>query len=116
VVFSRCVDQCIIGGIFRKDEQGNYTKETNWEDEYDKALAALKERYTEREVEAILAVVKNEREEVLDIMDKDGGDMDDIIQRVRYKTMQIREMVRDQYAKSKQEQLSEPPQSTQDGK
>jgi hypothetical protein len=65
-------------------------------------LAALKQRYSEKEVEAILAVVKNERDEVLTVLDKEGGDMDDIIQRVRYKTMQIREMVRDQYYKSQQ--------------
>jgi hypothetical protein len=91
-----------IGGIFKKDENGKYTRETSWEDEYDKALAALKQRYSEKEVEAILAVVKNERDEVLTVLDKEGGDMDDIIQRVRYKTMQIREMVRDQYYKSQQ--------------
>jgi hypothetical protein len=65
-------------------------------------LAALKQRYSEKEVEAILAVVKNERDEVLTVLDKEGGDMDDIIKRVRYKTMQIREMVRDQYFKSRQ--------------
>jgi hypothetical protein len=65
-------------------------------------LVALKQRYSEKEVEAILAVVKNERDEVLTVLDKEGGDMDDIIQRVRYKTMQIREMVRDQYYKSQQ--------------
>jgi hypothetical protein len=91
-----------LGGIFKKDENGNYTRDTSWEDEYDKALAALKQRYSEKEVEAILAVVKNERDEVLTVLDKEGGDMDDIIQRVRYKTMQIREMVRDQYFKSRQ--------------
>lgn len=92
----------IGGGIFGKDKDGNFTKETNWEDEYDKALATLKQRYTKEEVDAIMDVVKNEREEVLNIMDKEGGDMDEIIERVRFKTMQIREMVRDQYAKTQQ--------------
>jgi hypothetical protein len=32
-------------------------------------------------------------------MDREGGDMDEIVQRVRAKTMQIRAMVRDQYEK-----------------
>jgi hypothetical protein len=90
----------IGGGMFKKDKNGNYTAETNWEDEYDKALATLKQRYTKQEVDAIMDVVRNERDEVLQIFNKDGGDMDEIIDRVRFKTMQIREMVRDQYAKS----------------
>ena len=40
---------------------------------------------------------------VLDILNKEGGDLDEIMERVRFKTMQIREMVRDQYAKSQLE-------------
>jgi hypothetical protein len=93
----------IGGGIFRKDEKGSYTKETNWEEEYDKALVELKQRYTKEEMDAIMDVVKNERKEVLDILNKEGGDLDEIMERVRFKTMQIREMVRDQYAKSQLE-------------
>lgn len=91
----------IGGGIFQKDKDGNYTRDTSWEIEYDKALATLKQKYTKEEYDAILAVVQNEREEVLSIMDKEGGDMDEIIERVRTKTMQIREMVHDQYNKAK---------------
>lgn len=90
----------IGGGIFRKDEKGNYTKETNWEDEYDRALANLKERYTKEELDSIMHVVQNERDEVIKIFDTEGGDLDQIIERVRFKTMQIRDMVRDQHAKS----------------
>lgn len=90
----------IGGGLFKKDKDGNYTGETKWEDEYDKALATLKQRYTSDEVEAIMDVVHNERDEVLKIFNTEGGDMDAIIERVRFKTMQIREMVRDQYTKS----------------
>jgi hypothetical protein len=89
----------IGGGLFKADKDGNYTKETNWEEAHDRALKALKKRYTQKEVDAILDTVAEESKEVLEIMDREGGDMDEIVQRVRAKTMQIRAMVRDQYEK-----------------
>lgn len=89
----------IGGGVFEADEKGNYTVPTDWEEAYDKALETLKQRYSKEEVDAILSTIKEERQEVLEIMDKEGGDLDEIIGRVRRKTMEIREMVHDQYRK-----------------
>ena len=89
----------IGGGAFSADKDGNFTKPTNWEDAYDAALESLKKRYSKEEVDAVLSTIENEREEVLEIMEKEGGDLDEIIQRVRQKTFQIREMVLDQYRK-----------------
>ena len=87
------------GGLFAKDKDGTYTRETTWDQEYDKALAAIKKRYPPREVEAIMNVVEKEQEEVLDIFKKEGGDLDEIVARIRLKREQILAMVRDQYRK-----------------
>lgn len=89
----------IGGGIFRQDEHGTFTTETNWEQEYDKAMSRLKERYSERELTAIMNVVRDERDEVLKELEEQGGDMDDIIQRVRQKTMETKAMIHDQIVK-----------------
>jgi hypothetical protein len=89
----------IGGGVFKADGKGTYTEESNWEEAYDIAIESLKTRYSKKEVDAILETIEREREEVLDIMDKEGGDLDEVMQRVRTKTMQIREMVIDQYRK-----------------
>jgi uncharacterized protein YfkK (UPF0435 family) len=85
----------IGGGVFKPDGQGGY-KDSDWEEAYDIALENLKKRYSPQEVEAILQTVTRERDEVLDIMDKEGGDLDEIMQRVRLKTLQMREMIIDQ--------------------
>ena len=89
----------IGGGVFGTDKDGNHTVPTNWEDAYDKAIESLKQRYTPEEVEAILNTISEESTEVQEIMEKEGGDLDEIIQRVRQKTIAIREMVLDQYRK-----------------
>lgn len=93
----------IGGGVFKKDSEGNYSGETNWEEAYDITLAELRKRYSAEEVDAMLQAVERERQEVLELMDKEGGDMDEIIERVRSKTMQIREMIIDQYRKGQGE-------------
>jgi hypothetical protein len=91
------------GGFFRKDKDGNYTKPTNWEQEYDRAMANLKKRYTPEEVEKILSTIEDQRDDVQQIFDKEGGDMDEIIESVRIKTEQIKALVQDQVLKSRKE-------------
>jgi hypothetical protein len=89
----------IGGGVVQADKQGGSTAAGNLEEAYDVALDTLKKKYTKEQVDAILRTVEDERTEVLGIMDEEGGDMDEIIERVRHKTLQIREMVLDQYRK-----------------
>ena len=90
----------IGGGVFKKDpESGKMTGETNWQEEYDRALEKMKERYTPQEYEAIMNTVQRERDEVLEIFDREGGDMADIIKRVRTKTMEMKAMIMDQFEK-----------------
>jgi hypothetical protein len=89
------------GGVFKADGKGTHSSESNWEEAYDIALENLKKRYSKEEVDAILHAVERERTEVLEIFDKEGGDMDEIMEKVRTKTLHIRELVVDQYRKEK---------------
>lgn len=54
--------------------------------EYQDIISSLRKNHTPEEVDAILATVEREREEVIKIMEKEGGDMDDVIEAVRRKT------------------------------
>lgn len=56
------------------------------DEEYQSILTSLKKHHTPEEVDAILATVEREREEVIKIMEREGGDMDDVIEAVRRKT------------------------------
>mmetsp|Transcript_41648 Transcript_41648/g.46485 ORF Transcript_41648/g.46485 Transcript_41648/m.46485 type:complete len:500 (+) Transcript_41648:61-1560(+) len=88
------------GGIFEKDEKGNMQPSGNsltYEEAFDRAVDQLKENHTPEEVEAILNTVQRERKEVLEIMDKDGGELDDVVKRVRERTLQVREMIHEEY-------------------
>jgi len=88
------------GGIFQKDEKGNMQPSGNsltYEEAFDRAVDQLKENHTPEEVEAILNTVQRERKEVLEIMDKDGGELDDVVKRVRERTLQVREMIHEEY-------------------
>jgi len=90
------------GGIFQKDEQGNMQPSGNslsYEEAFDRAVDQLKENHTTDEVNAILNTVQRERKEVLEIMDKEGGDLDEVAERVRARTLEVREMIHQEYRK-----------------
>lgn len=87
------------GGIFQKDKQGRYQPGNHaaWEEAFDRAVAQLKKNHSPEEVEAILNTIQRERREVLEIMDSEGGDLDEVAQRVRRRTLQIRELIHEEY-------------------
>jgi hypothetical protein len=87
------------GGIFQKDQQGRYQPGSHaaWEEAFDRALDQLKKNHSPEEVEAILNTIQRERREVLEIMDKEGGDLDEIAERVRSRTLQIRELIHQEF-------------------
>jgi hypothetical protein len=89
------------GGIFQKDQQGTFQPGTStaWEEAFDRAVEQLKKNHTKEEVDAILDTIQQERNEVLDILDKEGGDLDDVAKRVRRRTMEIRELIHAEYRK-----------------
>ncbi len=53
---------------------------------FQEIVTSLHENHTPQEVDAILATVDREREEVIKIMETEGGDLDDVIAVVRRKT------------------------------
>lgn len=92
------------GGIFQKDSEGRYrpsgpgtSTNLSYEEAFDRAVDQLKRNHSPEEVEAILNTIQRERREVMEIMDKEGGDLDEVAARVRARTMQIREMIHEEY-------------------
>lgn len=67
--------------------------------EYQEIIASLREHHTPEEVDAILATVEREREEVIKIMETEGGDMDDVIEFVRKKTYEEKNRIFDEIEK-----------------
>jgi hypothetical protein len=53
---------------------------------FQEIVTSLRKNHTPQEVDAILATVDREREEVIKIMETEGGDLDDVIAAVRRKT------------------------------
>lgn len=71
---------------------------------YDDLVENMKKSHTMDEVNAVLATVQREREEVLEILEKEGGDLDEIVARVREKTRRVqREIMESMAEKSEQE-------------
>jgi hypothetical protein len=105
----------IGGGVFKAPKGGGSSDgndahdASDWDEAYELILKNLKKRHSKEEVDAILQVVQDESEQVMDIMNKEGGDLDEIIARVRDKTLKIREMVHDEYRKSQQQQEGKEP-------
>lgn len=59
--------------------------------EFQDIVSSLHEKHSPEEVDAILATVERERKEVAEILEKEGGDVDDVIERVRRKTYEEKE-------------------------
>lgn len=89
-----------LGGGMAQGNQpsGNqHDSPTAWEEAFDRAVDQLKKNHTKEEVDAILNTIQEERNQVLDILDKEGGDLEEVAARVRRKTMEIREMIHEEY-------------------
>lgn len=97
------------GGIFQKNQEGSFQAgtTTSWEEAFDRAVEQLKKKHTKEEVDAILNTIQQERNEVLDILDKEGGDLDEVAQRVRRRTMEIRELIHEEYRQGQGSELSD---------
>jgi len=98
MVKSAKLTNTIGGGVFKKDGSGN-VENVDWEEAFDITLAELKKRYTKEQVDEILDNVRREGEEVMDTFNREGGDLDEIIEQVRQKNIELRELVHDQFRK-----------------
>jgi len=55
---------------------------------FESMVESMKKAHSPEEVEAILGTVEREKQEVLDIIETEGGDVDEIIAQVRMRTRQ----------------------------
>ncbi len=55
---------------------------------YHKAMESLRKTHSAEQVEAILDTIEKEQKEVMDIIEREGGDLDDVIASVRQKTIE----------------------------
>jgi gas vesicle protein len=76
-----------IEGLSEDDDTPNIDKA------YQEIVSSLRQHHTPEEVDAILATVEREKKEVIEILEKDGGDMDDAIAKVRQRTYEERDRV-----------------------
>jgi hypothetical protein len=95
------------GGIFQKDQEGQFQPggSNAWEESFDRAVEQLKKNHSKEEVDAIMNTIQRERNEVLDILDKEGGDLDEVAERVRNRTMQIRELIHEEYRQGRGQEV-----------
>lgn len=87
------------GGVFQKQEDGRYSPGTtaSLEEAFDRAVEQLKKNHTKEEVEAIVGTIKRERKEAMEILKSDGGDVSEILDRVRRRTLDVREQIHEDY-------------------
>ena len=57
-------------------------------EEYNKAIEGVKKSNSPDQAKAILNTIEREHQEVMDIIERDGGDLDEIIAKVRARTRQ----------------------------
>jgi hypothetical protein len=79
-------------------EEGPMLDET-WQN----MVSQLKENCTEREAEAVLATIRSETDEVLEILERDGGDVDEVIREVHARTMAARQHLMQHIEKNPEE-------------
>ena len=99
VVTAKKTNSITGDGPFRLDDQGN-KQQANWDEAHSALIENLKQKYSPQEVESFLQIIRDERKEVLRIMEEEGGEMDDIVAQVRAKTL---ERIHEEYLKSQEE-------------
>lgn len=60
----------------------------NLDESYANMIDSIRKTHSPEQVEAILGTIEREQKEVLEILERDGGDLDEIIAQVRTKTRQ----------------------------
>lgn len=71
-----------VASVLQQKEKDK-AEEKILDDTYDELIANMKKYHTAEETNAILDMIRREREEVLKILDSEGGDVDEVIARVR---------------------------------
>jgi hypothetical protein len=72
-----------------KEKKEEKALQTQMKSAFDERIEGLKKHHTMEEVNAILTTIRRERDEAMDIWNREGGDLDEIVARVRAKTRAI---------------------------
>jgi uncharacterized protein YqgV (UPF0045/DUF77 family) len=74
----------VDGGLSSKNKHDSHKLDAI----YDSMLESLKKSHAPEQVEAILGTIEREQQEVMEMVQRDGGDLDEIIATVRERTRQ----------------------------
>lgn len=69
----------------------------NTAEEYNMHMEKMREKYNKNDYDAIMDTIRRERDEVVDIMDREGGELHEVIGRVRQNTIKTREELLKKY-------------------
>lgn len=78
-----------VGDDSKKKEEN--ALQTQMKSAFDERIEGLKKHHTMEEVNAILTTIRRERDEAMDIWNREGGDLDEIVARVRATTRAIQQ-------------------------
>jgi hypothetical protein len=73
------------------DKKEEKAIQTQLRSAFDERIEGLKQHHSMEEVNAILTTIRRERDEAMDIWNREGGDLDEIVARVRAKTRAIQQ-------------------------
>jgi hypothetical protein len=91
-LFDRVVELKLTGVLGNTNYSADHA-----ESEYERHVERLKQTHTKEEVKAILKTVRRERDEVISILEKEGGDLNEVAARVRGKTIKMRDEILKKY-------------------
>ena len=71
---------------FEDDSEINESYNDSLDEDFSRMVEAMKRTHKPEQVEAILATIEREKKEVMEILQRDGGDIDEIVAEVRART------------------------------
>jgi hypothetical protein len=92
-LFSRVIEMKNTGELGAENMNPDYVQ-----DEYRRYVDNLRKNHPTEEFDAIMGTIRREREEVLEIMNREGGELADVIAQVREKTLKTREELIKKYS------------------
>ena len=103
-LFNMCVTakktNTIGGGVYKLDDEGKSIGPGDWQEACGEVRERMKGRLSKEEYEAWIAVMEEEEKQITEILAKEGGDLHEIMERVRARTLAIRDMVHKEYRKA----------------
>jgi siroheme synthase len=74
-----------VASVLQQNEKDK-AEEKILDETYEELIANMKKYHSAEETNAILDMIRREKDEVLKILDREGGDVDEVIARVRAET------------------------------